>query len=200
MYHKEKLFLIISGVIILLASIGFGITLMIDHALNGKYDQISELQAKLSTANRDRRASNDRVIYARIFRTALDSFYQERDDIELRKSRKKELIADLRIAAALMFCASNALQEISDNELKALSTKIGEIDSPDELYNYKWKYSLIAADGERKLESKIKDIKCSIQGYKTSKLVILVVSILLNSVGLLFGILSIRYQGNTKDT
>jgi len=200
MHHKEKLFIIISGLIILLASIGFGITLIIDHALNGKYDLINELQAKLDSANRDRRTSNDRIIYARIFRNDLDSFYQDRDDIELRKSRKKEFIADLKIAAALMFSAANALQEISDRELKALSKKISEIDSPDELYNYKWKYSLIAADGERKIESKIKDIKISIQTYKTSKLLILILSILLNSVGLLFGIISIRYQDNTKLT
>jgi hypothetical protein len=200
MYHKEKLFIIISGLFILLASIGFGITLIIDHALNGKHDLINELQTKLDSANRDRRASNDRIIYARIFRNALDSFYQDRDDMELRKSRKKEFIADLRIAASLMFCAAHELQEISDAELKALSTKISEIDSPDELYNYKWKYSLVAADGERKLESEINDIKLSIQTYKTSKLLILILSIFLNSVGLLFGILSIRYQGNTKDT
>jgi hypothetical protein len=122
MYHKEKFFILISGLFILLASIGFGITLIIDHALNGKHDLINELQTKLDSANRDRRASNDRIIYARIFRNALDSFSQDRDDIELRKSRKKEFIADLRIAASLMFCAANELQEISDAELKSLAS------------------------------------------------------------------------------
>jgi hypothetical protein len=174
--------------------------MIIDHALNGKNDFINELQTKLDSANSNRRASNDRIISARIFRNTLDSFSQDRDNVELRKSRKKELIADLRIAVSLMFIAANALQEISDSELKALSTKISEIDSPYELYNYKWRYSLIFADGERKMESEIKDIKISIQTYKKSKFVILILSISLNSIGLFFGILSIRYQGKTKLT
>ena len=133
MNHREKSFLIISGAIILLASICFGITLIIDHALNGKYDLINELQAKLNSANRDRRASNDRIVYARIFRNTLDSFGVERDDTEPKENRRKELMSDLRMAAALMLVAANTLQEINDDELKALSEKITQDYSPYEL-------------------------------------------------------------------
>jgi hypothetical protein len=198
MNRREKLLLIISGVIVLLASIGFGITLIIDHSLNGKYDLINDLQAKLNTANRDRRSSNDRVIYARLFRNTLDSFMETRDDIELKENRRKELMSDLRMAAALMIVAANALQEINDDELKALSEEIAEVTSPDELYNYKWKYSLLVADGMRKIETRLNNITLSIHRHRTVKLWILVLSILLNSFGLFFGILSIRYRGNPK--
>lgn len=198
MNHREKSFLIISGAIILLASICFGITLIIDHALNGKYDLINELQAKLNSANRDRRASNDRIVYARIFRNTLDSFGVERDDTEPKENRRKELMSDLRMAAALMLVAANTLQEINDDELKALSEKITQVYSPDELNKYRWKYSLMVGDGERKIETELKDMKFSILNYRTAKLWILVLGILLNSVGLFFGILSITCGGKKQ--
>ena len=200
MARREKLFLLISAVIILLATIGFGVTLIIDHTLAGRYDLINDLQEKIISANMDRRASNDRIIYARIYRNTLDSLMDERDDIKLKQDRWKELISDLRIAAALILTASNTLDEISDDELQTLNEKIVKSDSPAELYDFKWKYSLIAAEGERKIESKLKAIKISIQKYRAAKLWILVLSIFLNSVGLLFGILSIRYRASSKDS
>ena len=98
-----------------------------------------------------------------------------------------------------MLAAANAVQEISDDELKALSEKLTETNSPNELLDYKWKYSLITSDGERKIESKLKETKSTIQKRRTLKSWILILSILFNSVGLLFGILSIRYTRIEKN-
>jgi hypothetical protein len=100
---------------------------IIDHALGGKYDSINDLQGKINSANMDRRSSNDRVIYARIYRNTLDSSMEERTNIKLKQDRWEELISDLRIAAALTLSAANTLDEIKDDDLKNLSEKRHQI-------------------------------------------------------------------------